>query len=83
LGYDEGETWPVSRVLEPGIAGYSDMAMAPDGTIYCLFESADDRMSLFTRTHLVLARFNLEWLTGGADSLANMRRGAHPRIKAE
>ncbi|MBL9124270.1 MAG: exo-alpha-sialidase, partial [Planctomycetaceae bacterium] len=38
LSYDEGKTWPVSRVLEAGPSGYSDLAVAPDGTIYCLYE---------------------------------------------
>src|SRR5262249_10505035 len=38
MSYDEGKTWPVARVLEPGFSGYSDLAVGPDGTIYCLFE---------------------------------------------
>ena len=30
---DEGGTWPVTRVIEPGFSGYSDVAVAKDGTI--------------------------------------------------
>lgn len=29
LSYDEGRTWPIAKVLEPGLAGYSDLAVAP------------------------------------------------------
>jgi sialidase-1 len=60
MSYDEGETWPVKKVLEPGSSGYSDLAVLQDGTILCLYE---------TKTAMFLARFNLEWLTGGKDSL--------------
>jgi sialidase-1 len=70
LSYDEGKTWPVSRVLEPGLAGYSDLAVGPDGTIFCFFErgSTDGKSVLQTR-FLTLARFNLEWLSDGKDAL--------------
>ena len=66
LSDDEGETWPVNKMLEPGFSGYSDLAVLPDGTILCLYErgSTDDRSS--TRTgRLTVARFNLAWLTAG------------------
>ncbi|MDB6058825.1 MAG: nedA [Verrucomicrobiales bacterium] len=60
LSYDEGRTWPVKRVLEPGRSAYSDMAVLDDGTILCFYERHDS---------LTLARFNLEWLTNRKDSL--------------
>jgi sialidase-1 len=62
LTYDEGETWRVNKVLEPGPSAYSDMAMARDGTILCFYESGAGN-----NAHLTLARFNLEWLTDGKD----------------
>ncbi len=70
LSYDEGRTWPVRRVLDPGTSGYSDLATGPDGTIYCLYErgSTDVRDHFATRA-LALARFNLEWLSSGKDHL--------------
>jgi sialidase-1 len=70
LSYDEGRTWPVARVLEPGTSAYSDLAVGPDGTIYCLYErgSTDGKNHFNTRT-LTLARFNLEWLSRGKDRL--------------
>lgn len=69
LSYDEGATWPVNQVLEPGVSGYSDLAVLSDGTILCLYErgSREGRNQYQTRA-LTLARFNLGWLTGGSDS---------------
>jgi sialidase-1 len=72
LTYDEGQTWPVSRVLEAGPSAYSDLAVGTDGTLYCLYErgreDGPDRRPT-TYGYLTLAHFNLEWLTGGKDSL--------------
>lgn len=67
MSYDEGRTWPVSRVLEPGFAGYSDITVAPDGTMFCLFEKGS--VSANETRSIVLAHFNLEWLSSGGDSL--------------
>ena len=69
MSYDEGETWPVKRTVEAGIAGYSDLAVLPDGTVLCLYESGSAQPGGFPNRLLVLARFNLEWLTGGKDSM--------------
>lgn len=38
---DGGKTWPSSRVLEANSAGYSDLAVGPDGTGYCLYETRE------------------------------------------
>ena len=54
LSRDDGKTWPVNKVLDPGKAAYSDLAVLPDGTVLCLYE-AD--------TSIDCARFNLEWVT--------------------
>jgi len=66
LSYDECRTWPVSRVLHPGKCAYSDLAVARDMTICCLYERGEKG----PYERITLARFNLEWLTGGADRLA-------------
>ena len=34
LSRDDGQTWPVSRSLEPDTAGYSDLAVLTDGTCF-------------------------------------------------
>lgn len=54
LSHDDGKTWPINKVLDPGKAAYSDLAALPNGTVLCLYE-AD--------TNIVCARFNLDWIT--------------------
>jgi len=69
LSDDECQTWPVSKVLEEGPSGYSDLAMLADGTVLCLYECGMlDRMTL--TKNITLVRFNLEWLTDGHDRLS-------------
>lgn len=68
LSYDEGKTFPVERVLNPGASGYSDLAVGPDGTIYCLYETNNSPGKDFKYT-LVLQSFNIDWLTNGKDRL--------------
>ena len=67
LSYDECNIWPVSKVIEPGMAGYSALAVCPDGTILCLFEQGKSD-GTDTDDFLTLARFDLEWLTDGRDT---------------
>jgi sialidase-1 len=37
--FDNGQTWPVSRVLHAGPSAYSDLAALSNGQIACLFEA--------------------------------------------
>ena len=60
LSYDECRTWPVAKVIHAGSAAYSDLAIGPGKTVLCLYEAEE-------YSKLVLARFNLAWLTDGAD----------------
>ena len=69
LSYDEGETWTVKKTIEPGWSGYSDLAVGKDGSIYCFFERGGLGDNHFRTAYLTLARFDLEWLSGGRDSL--------------
>lgn len=39
LSQDEGASWVASRVLNEGLAGYSDLAVSGNGNILCLFEN--------------------------------------------
>lgn len=66
LSYDEGKSWSANKALEPGSSGYSDLAVLTDGTILCFYER---RPNADEPALLTLARFNLEWLTDGADAL--------------
>lgn len=67
LSYDEGQTWPIAKSIEPGISGYSDLAVGPDGFAYCFYERASVDDNHFRPAYLTLARFDLEWLTDGKD----------------
>jgi len=62
VSYDECRTWPVSKVVHAGSSAYCDLAVTLDSKILLLYE-ADGY------TKIVLARFNLEWLTDRRDSL--------------
>ncbi|MEP6671167.1 MAG: sialidase family protein [Chthoniobacter sp.] len=66
LSYDEGRTWPVTRVVEPGPSMYSDIAVAKSGAILCLYGRG--LKPGFAGDFITLARFNLEWLTDGRDT---------------
>ena len=59
ISYDEGQTWPTKKVLNPGASGYSDVAVGPDGTVYCLYETNAGKGFNYS---MVLKRFNREWV---------------------
>lgn len=63
MSYDDGQHWTLKKVLDAGGSGYSDLAVGPDGMIYCLYESREPGK----HSRLVLKRFNLRWLTDGKD----------------
>lgn len=54
LSRDDGKTWPISKTLDAGPSAYSDLAVLPDGTVLCLWETKND---------IQCARFNLDWIT--------------------
>ena len=63
VSYDEGDSWTYSLTVDPGSSAYSDLVIESDNkTIGLLYESD---FSGFIR----YARFNIEWLTNGQDSL--------------
>lgn len=61
LSRDEGQTWPVTRAVEPGPSMYSDLAVTKAGTILCFYGRGTKPG--FAGNALTLARFNLKWLT--------------------
>lgn len=65
VSYDECRTWAASKVLYPGMSGYSDLAIAPDMSICCLYERGESNY----HENITFAQFNTEWLTDGADYL--------------
>jgi sialidase-1 len=64
---DDGQTWPVSRMLWGGGKGaaYSDLAVAADGTIFCFFGRGLNDKHTWGGDRLTLARFNMAWLLEG------------------
>jgi sialidase-1 len=61
--FDGGNTWPIKRVVDKGSFAYSSLAAGREGTpseglIYLFYESEGGAK---------MARFNLAWLTEGAD----------------
>jgi len=63
LSDDEGQTWPAGKVLWPGPAAYSCLAVPGDGTILCLYE----RGLKGPYETISLAQIRLDWLTDGRD----------------
>jgi len=62
VSLDNGQTWPEAHVLEPGEAGYSDLAQLPDRHILCFYESGTirrDGVGTMTQS-LTLARFKID-----------------------
>lgn len=64
ISRDEGQTWPVNKLLEDGPGMYSDIAVTPKGTILCFYGRSGDSQGVaaFAGGRLTVARFNLEWL---------------------
>lgn len=67
LSYDECKSWQVSKLVNEGPAGYSDLAIYTDQSILCLYERGIKRYY----ERITFARFNLEWLTENVDRLEN------------
>ncbi|MHC4616625.1 MAG: sialidase family protein [Planctomycetota bacterium] len=65
LSYDEGGTWPVLKLIYAGASAYSCLAVLPDADIACLYEAGQEH----PYETITFARFTLEWLTDGEDSL--------------
>ncbi len=64
LSYDEGQTWPVAKVVHSGPAAYSCLTRMPDGAVGLLYEAGEAS----AYESLRLATFSLGWLTDGADA---------------
>jgi sialidase-1 len=58
LSLDDGRTWPISKILQPGPAAYSCLTVLPDSTIGCLYETG--RTNAYAK--IAFACFSLEWL---------------------
>ena len=52
--------------------------MSADYTIYCLYEQGGRDASSAFRPSLTVARFSLEWLTAGKDSISAAGSAGNP-----
>jgi sialidase-1 len=62
LSHDDGNTWPEARLLEQGVAGYSDLAASRNGAIYCFYERGGVDNKPFQTQALCLVRFTAAWV---------------------
>ena len=62
ISYDEGKTWPVSKVIHAGDAWYPAVTITSDGTIAVYFERAENNAA-----YMDVVLMSLEWVTDGAD----------------
>lgn len=76
LSYDEGQTWPVSKLLYAGPSAYSALAVLPDWSVGCLYEQGTKSAYDTIR----FARCTLEWLTDGKDRLQRERGAKSPHL---
>jgi sialidase-1 len=58
MSCDEGQTWPVSKLINSGPSAYSCLAVLPDGRIGLLYECGEAH----PYERIRLAVFSLEWL---------------------
>jgi sialidase-1 len=62
LSKDDGKTWSPGKLVEPGIAAYSDMALLPDGTLLTFYESGGVDGKQFQTKSLRLTRIPWAWV---------------------
>ncbi len=72
ISYDNCKTWNAGKVLEPERAAYSDLCVLPDMSIGSLYECGRGGRSVYDS--IMFARYNLEWLTDGADSIQTKKK---------
>ena len=62
LSDDDGQSWPHLRVIEPGVSGYSDLAVDSDGTVYIVYEDGTPTDRGTHVKYLTVASFGLDWI---------------------
>lgn len=56
---NDGKTWRVARVIEPGYSGYSDVAVNPKGEVFVFYERGAAGVNHFQPAALTLARLGV------------------------
>ncbi|MEU2670543.1 exo-alpha-sialidase [Streptomyces sp. NPDC007164] len=78
MSCDNGKTWPIRKVVDPGSAAYSTLTRLPDGRLGLLYERADYQ-------HITYSSFDLKWLGGTCADItitppATLRAGAGAEV---
>jgi hypothetical protein len=72
LSYDEGQSYPIKKALDPNGSAYSSMVILPNGDIGIFYEKdyvSHSALALEFPDRLTYATFTLEDLTNNKDSL--------------
>lgn len=62
LSEDDGASWSLKRVIDPGWAGYADINVGPDNSIYVLYERGHPDEQRLRIAALTLIKFPLSWI---------------------
>jgi len=65
LSADDAQTWTHARVIEPGAAGYCDLAAMPGGVIWCIYECGALKGNIYHTSELRVVRFTTAWVEAG------------------
>lgn len=60
VSYDDGLTWPKSKLVNEGVSAYSFLAVTKDKTILLAYESSDRQNQPHGK--IMMARMNLKWI---------------------
>lgn len=63
ISYDEGQTWPIKKVICPGGSAYSAITIDHNGDIHVFYEKDTGKDGYSN----VVASFSLDWATDGKD----------------
>jgi sialidase-1 len=69
LSYDEGRSWPVSKLIYAGPSAYSCLTILPNGNIACLYEAGPKN----PYETIIFSSFTLNWLTDGSEKTGNSK----------
>lgn len=67
MSYDEGESWPIKKVIDSDYSSYSSITFDSKGQFYILYEKNVDFNKDNKLFDIPIQEFTLEWLTDGTD----------------
>lgn len=79
MSCDNGRTWPIRKVVDPGSAAYSTLTKLPNGRVGLLYERGDYE-------HITYSSFDLDWLGGTCADItitppATLKAGASAEVE--